>query len=303
MSTPLTVSVVVPTRDRNADLELCLQAVDRLDPRPSEVLVVDSAPRGDGAREVARRLHARYVLEPRPGAARARNRGAAEATGDIVAYSDDDAVPSTDWLGKLLPEFHDPRVALVAGQVMAPAQDRELQPLYELCGYVGQGYDRIAVDYETPHWFEKVNFLPFGIGPNLAIRRCAFDLWHGFDERLGPGTPVPGHEEQRAFHQLIELGFRIVYQPAACVTHPLLPRPADELRRRSLHRMQASGAYLTLLLMEEPAHRREVLVHILHRLKQEPSAERSGETLPPLFKQLIARLQGPVLYFRSRLHT
>jgi glycosyltransferase involved in cell wall biosynthesis len=190
----LSVSVIVPTRNRNADLERCLEAVSRLKLQPAEVLVVDSAPQGDGAREVAARWHARYLREDEPGASRARNRGAEVARGDIVAFTDDDAAPDANWLKPIVHEFSDSRVGLVVGKVEVPSPEPELNRLYELCGFIGQGDERLVVDRETFHWFEQISFLPFGIGPNLAIRRSVFQQWRGFDTRLGPGTHVPGHE-------------------------------------------------------------------------------------------------------------
>jgi len=298
----LSVSVIVPTRDRNVDLERCLEAISCLDPSPMEVIVVDSSPRGEGAREVTLRWHARYLREDLPGASRARNRGAREACGDIVVYTDYDAVPDRSWLRTILDEFNDGRVALVAGKTVPPETEPGLNPLYELCGFSGQGSDRIVVEKSTPEWFQRVNFLPFGLGPNLAIRRSVFQQWGGFDERLGPGTPVPGHEEQYAFLQLIDLGFRLVYTPDARVTHPLRGCSAEELRMRSLRRMQASSAYLTLLMVEQRRHRRKVLGYIFRKSfgRTKLHGGSKGVRISKI-RCLIARLQGPGLYFKSLL--
>lgn len=295
------VSVVVPTRNRNFDLERCLEAISRLDPSPMETLVIDSAPQGEGAQEVALRWCARYIRENSPGVSRARNRGAREASGDIVVYTDDDSVPDTSWLDSILDEFNDGRVALVAGKTVPFVTESVLNPLYELCGFSGQGDDRIVVDRDTTDWFQKVNFLPFGLGPNLAIRRSVFEQWSGFDERLGPGTPVPGHEEQQAFLRLIDLGFRLVYVPTARVTHPSHQSSAEDLRVRSLRRMQASSAYLALLMIEEPKFRREVLGYIFYKMFNRVKAP-EGSYKEPIsrLRCLLARLQGPGLYFKSR---
>jgi len=296
-----TVSVVVPTHNRNSDLERCLATIRRLDPPADEVIVVDSAPTGEGAREIAARWRARYVREERPGASRARNCGARAASGEIVAFTDDDAAPDPGWLGTLLPEFADPHVALVAGKVIVPAMQPQLNRLYELCGFIGQGEDRFTLDAETPQWFERASFLPFGLALNLAIRRSVFEHWGGFDERIGMGTRLPGHEEQRAFLDLIHLGFRLVYAPAACVLHPLVPKTKEELRLRSLLRIQASAAYITLLLVEEPRHRREVFAYVLHKFRGRSSVQPpENQVSNPVLPSYWARLQGPGIYFRMR---
>ena len=294
------ISVVIPTRMRNCDLELCLEAVRRQQWIASEVIVVDSAPRDDSARAVAERFAARYVAEPRLGAARARNRGMQAATGDIVAFTDDDAVPEPGWLSALAPEFADPRVALVAGQVLPPQSlEAGLDALYRLSGFDGLPTARIVLDADSPGWFTQISFLPFGIAPNLAIRRSVLQRWAGFDARLGPGTPVPGHEEQRAFHELIELGYRLVYQPASRVVHPSTPRSAAELQRRSLLRMQATSAYALLLLCEAPGHRREVLAYFTGKLHASPDSQGAAAPLAR-WRRWAARLSGLFLYVRSR---
>jgi hypothetical protein len=53
-----------------------------------DVLVVDSAPGNSASRDVAARWGVSYVVEPRPGASRARNRGARQTDAEIVAYLD-----------------------------------------------------------------------------------------------------------------------------------------------------------------------------------------------------------------------
>lgn len=297
------VTIVVPTRKRAADLERCLNALSRLTPPADEIIVVDSAPTTEEAIEVAARCGARYIREPRIGASRARNRGARQASSDIIAYIDDDAVPDPGWLSPVLNEFADPAVALVVGKVSPPSADSAVAGLYELAGFSGQASRRMVVDRATPGWFEKVNFHPFGIAPNMAIRRAALDRWAGFDERLGPGTPVPGHEEQHAFLQLIELGWRLVYTPEALVTHPVPSRSADELRDRCFRRVQASAAYMTLLLVERPEYRRKVLRYVFSRLQRSaPASSPDGDAVSVSRLRLhLSRLKGPWFYLKSRL--
>ena len=118
-----------------------------------------------------------------------------------------------------------------------------------------------------------------------------------------PVCLIPGHEEQRAFLQLIDLGFRLVYAPAARVTHPLSALSAEALWMRSLRRMQASAAYLTLLMVEEPRHRSEVLGYIARKLGgglRRHAVHGAEEILISRLSRIMARLQGPGLYFKAR---
>lgn len=92
------ICVVICTRRRPALLTRCLSAVSRLDPAPSQVIVVDNSEGDKDTKEVARKFGAHYVVEPKAGLNRARKRGLAESETEEVAFLDDDAVPATNWL-------------------------------------------------------------------------------------------------------------------------------------------------------------------------------------------------------------
>jgi glycosyltransferase involved in cell wall biosynthesis len=94
----LKATIVICTRRRPALLTRCLSAVARLDPAPSQVIVVDNSQGDKDTKEVARKFGARYTLEPKAGLDRARKRGLAESETEAVAFLDDDAVPETNWL-------------------------------------------------------------------------------------------------------------------------------------------------------------------------------------------------------------
>jgi O-antigen biosynthesis protein len=95
----LTLTVAVCTRDRPQDLRLCLDALERLDYPYLDLLVVDNAPTNDATERVVteRGGRVRYVREPRPGLDWARNRAILEARGEILAYTDDDAIVDQHW--------------------------------------------------------------------------------------------------------------------------------------------------------------------------------------------------------------
>ena len=103
-------SVIVPTRQRPAQLAQCLQALEALDyPRDAyEIIVVHD---GEPARESgpsARGLSAGavvFVNQPSGGPATARNTGANCATGTYLVFTDDDCAPAPDWLKRLERHF------------------------------------------------------------------------------------------------------------------------------------------------------------------------------------------------------
>ena len=121
MEQALTVSVVIATRNRAEWLRDTLNSVARQSRCPDEVVVVDNAST-DRTREVvlsfADQLNIRYVHEPRRGIPYARNTAVRSATGDIVAFIDDDCIASEDWLKYIeIPFLRDPNVGAVGGEV------------------------------------------------------------------------------------------------------------------------------------------------------------------------------------------
>src|SRR3989449_252379 len=116
-----TASVVIPTRNRCATLATLLERVaPQAEAAAAEVVVVDNGST-DGTPQTLRQLEVdgklRIVFEPIPGATRARNAGARAARGEVIAFVDDDALPSDGWLTALLAPFESPRVAAAGGRV------------------------------------------------------------------------------------------------------------------------------------------------------------------------------------------
>lgn len=121
MEQTLAVSVVIVTRNRAEWLRDTLDSVTRQSRQPDEVVVVDNAST-DHTRDVvlsfADRLNVRYVHERQRGIPHARNAAVRSATGDIVAFIDDDCVANENWLKYIeMPFLRDPNVGAVGGEV------------------------------------------------------------------------------------------------------------------------------------------------------------------------------------------
>jgi len=114
----MTVSVVIPSRDRPRALRRCLAALDG----DCETIVVDdgSADR-DAVAAVAAAGGARLVRLDGRGPAAARNAGAAAASGEVVCFTDDDCEPAPGWAATLAAPVLAGRGPLAAGRtVVAP---------------------------------------------------------------------------------------------------------------------------------------------------------------------------------------
>ncbi|MBI5302814.1 MAG: glycosyltransferase [Chloroflexi bacterium] len=110
-----TLSVVIPTHNGSATLAACLTALRASSLPPDEIIVVDDASSDDSAR-IAEQFECRIVrLRENIGAARAKNRGAAVASSDVLFFTDDDVMVAPDVIANLVEKFTDARIAAVVG--------------------------------------------------------------------------------------------------------------------------------------------------------------------------------------------
>lgn len=152
-----------------------------------------------------------------PGLAGCRNTGARAATGSVVAFIDDDAVPAPDWLERLAQPYEDDGVVAVGGDVIpdwAVSQPAWFPP--EFNWVVGCSY------HGLPEARAPVRNL---IGANMSFRREVFDHLEFFSG-LGHANGRPlGGEETDFCIRLAEAypGRQIIYEPLARVRHFVPP--------------------------------------------------------------------------------
>jgi cellulose synthase/poly-beta-1,6-N-acetylglucosamine synthase-like glycosyltransferase len=269
-----------------------------------EILVVNNGRSNDATSEIAARWGARYAVEHEVGLSRARNRGARLCNTEVVAFLDDDAVPEPDWLTKLANEFRDPAVIVVTGRMIPLREETGLDGPSDVL-WAGSVPDRRVVDRSTPAWFELANFGGLGDGGSMAFRRAAFDVWPGFDERLGRGAALDASEEHYAFFCMLDRGYRAVFTPEAIGRHPSPRTPAD-VRTRRLRDLTASTAYFTFLFVEQPRYRWRVLKYVLEAMRRKQRQWRGDANSEPRhpvpwWRALRAGVKGPLLYAKLRL--
>ncbi|MFQ5944623.1 MAG: glycosyltransferase [Anaerolineae bacterium] len=114
------ISVVVPAFNEEEWIEACVRSLMNQDyPRHlREVIVVDNSS-SDRTAEIARAHGARVVREPERGVARARQRGAIAARGQILAGTDADTIAPRDWLRRIAQAFAaEPDLIAITGPLL-----------------------------------------------------------------------------------------------------------------------------------------------------------------------------------------
>jgi len=195
------VSVVVCTYNGSRTIRDCLDGASRLAYPDYEVIVVDDGS-SDATAVIARQYDCRLIQTENRGLASARNSGLAAATGDIIAYLDDDAYPDPDWLTYLAATFLRTGYAGVGGPNIAPPGDG---PIAECVARAPGGPVHVLVtDREAEH-------IP---GCNMAFRKSCLDAIGGFD----PQFRTAGDDVDVCW-RLQERGWTLGFHPAAMVWH------------------------------------------------------------------------------------
>jgi cellulose synthase/poly-beta-1,6-N-acetylglucosamine synthase-like glycosyltransferase len=240
---PGTVTVLVASRDRPGKLAACIRALAAADgPDLAAVVVVDQSegeaadltaalaevPGGAG---LAAKL--RHVRSDTVGVSRARNIGLGLCATEVVAVTDDDCIVAPAWVARIAAAFRaDPGLAALCGRTV---------PLGE-----------VPPDIAPPstHGADRAVLLPrrrdpsrHGSGNNLAFRRGTVLDAGGYDEALGPGTPVPAGEDADLLFRLLRGGARVRYDPGVTVAHEMWRTP-EELDRLTYAYALGSGVYL-----------------------------------------------------------
>jgi GT2 family glycosyltransferase len=313
-------SVVVPTNMARPDeLRRCVKALGELDHPDYEVIVVDNRPLDAPVAEIE---GARVVREPRPGISAARNRGVAVATGEIVAFTDDDVVVHPHWLTALGERFAaQPEAGAVTGLVVpleleTPAQvrfeqsgsglDRGFAPLtFTRAGrFTVRRTDEQAGSVRTQSLYLTGEF---GLGSNMAFRTAVLAAKGGFDEALGVGTPTCGGEDLAMLVELLMAGFALAYEPAAIIQHS--HRATFPELEKQLHGYGIGfTAMLTALALRNPWHAvgaASVVPAWLRSLRDPQAAKQvnRAEDYPPELARAEFRgmLAGPAAYLRTRV--
>ena len=222
------IAAAICTRDRPEQLERALQSLLGQSVAPAVIIVVDNAPRTDQVQRLVQNRFpsVRYVREDVQGLDFARNRALREASQEVVAFLDDDAVADPGWIAETSAVFRESdKICLCTGRVEPLTLETEGQRLFEANGGFGRGDQRIVLPAKSTN---RLNGLPapsiawcisVGSGCSLAVRREAILELGGFDEALDMGAALPGGGDLDIIWRAVTAGHTVVYEPRVSARH------------------------------------------------------------------------------------
>lgn len=308
-------SVIVPTRDRPQQIQLCLRSLLALHYPQYEIIVVDNAPSTSATADFIQQAYrnvpqVRYIREDRPGGSWARNRGIIAARGEILAFTDDDIVVDAYWLVELVKAFSlADNVACVNGLLLPLELETPPQFWLEEYGGFSMGFRRRIIDMMKNH--PKTPLHPytvgqFGSGASMAFTSAFLRRVGGFDPALGPGSPARGGEELALFFQAVTQGYKLVYEPTSVAYHPH-HREYAGLRKQIYNYGVGLSAYLMKNLLDNPRLLLDFATRIPYGLyftlstrssKNRRKSARYPRELTRL--ELLGMLHGPFAYLQTR---
>jgi GT2 family glycosyltransferase len=195
------MSVVVCSYNGEKTIRDCLEGVIRLEYPDYEVIIVDDGST-DHTAAIGREYGFRVISTENRGLSSARNTGWQAATGEIIAYLDDDAIPDPHWLTYLAATFGSEQHVAVGGPNLPPPGDGAVAEC--VANAPGGPCHVLLSDTEAEH-------IP---GCNMAVRRDALEAVGGFD----PQFRVAGDDVDIAW-RLQDGGMSLGFNSAALVWH------------------------------------------------------------------------------------
>jgi glycosyltransferase involved in cell wall biosynthesis len=218
------ISVVIPALNEEKYIKSCLLSLKRQSLHNHETIVVDGGST-DRTIEIAKELADKVIIEAVSPVGAARNLGAENARGDIIAFLDADTIASRGWTEAIQRSMSEDNVVGVTGPTFPVG---------------GKDFDRLVYRMSTDYLqrFLITLKLPHIPGFNCAYRKDAFFSVEGFDEHRVT------HEDMLLSMDLKEAG-KILYNPNMLAFTSL--RRIDKYGYDQIIPLYVSNFFLTLL--------------------------------------------------------
>ncbi|RKZ25469.1 glycosyltransferase family 2 protein [bacterium] len=207
----LKISVVIPTYRRPEELKRCIEGLKKQSVPPWEIIV---AAREDDKEtlEVLKKIKGVKIAFTGPKQTRAWRAGTQAATGDIVCFTDDDAVPRPDWIEKIKKHFeYEPSLGGVGGKdaIWNGDKPRKFSPVKKVGRITWYGKS-----IGNHHRGNEIQYVDHLKGVNMCFRR---ELLTDFDHNLlGLAEPL---NDMWVSLSVKSKGYKLLYDPEIIVDH------------------------------------------------------------------------------------
>lgn len=199
-------SVIIPVFNDSKRLIICLESLERqtYPKHLYEIIVVDNASEEDIKSVTVKFPQVKFCHESQPGSYAARNRGISVAKGEIIAFTDSDCIPSSDWIEQGVKTILSiPNCGLVVGRINLFFQNPDKPTPVEI-------FDKIQYLQQE----KTLNTQHFGATANVFTFKFIFDNVGLFDSNLKSGG------DRQWGERVFASGYKQVYTDEACVDHP-----------------------------------------------------------------------------------
>ncbi|MGB6301298.1 MAG: glycosyltransferase [Rivularia sp. (in: cyanobacteria)] len=286
------ISIVIPTYNRPERLADCLESIINLEYPGDrfEVIVVDDGskmPLEKVIEPFKNRLKITLLKQQNQGPATARNTGAKQASGDFIAFTDDDCKPAPDWLSKLAARLVTAPNSMVGGKTLNALPNN----LYSTTS-------QVLIDYLYNYYnltSQKSNFFASN---NFALASDKFQALGGFDTNF----PLAAGEDREFCDRWLQYGNEMVYAPEVQVYHAHKLTLSSYWRQ---HFFYGRGAFCFHQVRAKRAHREikvEPISFYLNLLKYPLSQQTAQPKLLLSALLFVSQVAGVAGFFWERTH-
>jgi len=272
----ISISAIICTHNRPEYLDKAIISLleQDLPKNKYEILVVDNCSDGSTKKIVTKYSsfeNIRYLFESNLGLSYARNTGYRNAYGVYIAYLDDDAIASPDWLGRILEAFESviPKPGCVGGKT---------RPIWEtarpswLADSLLHGLG--VIDWsDTPHFLDNLD-KEWLVGANFAFPAEILEAIGGFDNHLDRvGKSLLSSGDVFLEKQIMKRGYSCYYHPKISVSHHIMKSRVSQSWFKKRYYWQGVSDAVMQFVEERPSklRRLQISAFLSRRLFVSPS--------------------------------
>lgn len=213
-----TISVIIPVYNASQTVAQTLKALQVQTFSPIEVIVVDDGSTDSSAAVIQSFPNVKYFYQQNSGPASARNYGAAQASGEIIFFTDADCVPQKNWVERMLQGFQSENIAVVCGSYgIANSESLLARVIHQEILF---RHHRLMSVY--PKVFGSYNF---------AIKKKIFEEVGGFNTQYRNASG----EDNDLSYKIINAGYKIFFKKSGLVDHYHTTRLGKYLKEQFRH--------------------------------------------------------------------